>query len=159
MSRGREGAIMSVDHHLVILKKPYLELILSGEKTIELRLTRAPRPACGRVAPGDRLLLKASGGPVCGRATAADVKRYEDLTPDRIAAIRRKYGSRIGGDDAVWESMMDCVSGVLVWLTDVRRIEPIRIHKKDMRAWVLLKEGSDFGLLGRIRENGPMGGR
>jgi hypothetical protein len=55
--------------------------------------------------------------------------------------------------------MMGCVSGVLVWLTDVRRIEPIRIHKKDMRAWVLLKEGSNFGLLGRIRENGPMGGR
>ena len=58
-----------MNYHLVILKKPYLDLILAGEKTIELRLTRAKRPACGRVRPGDRLFLKPSGGPVCGLAT------------------------------------------------------------------------------------------
>jgi hypothetical protein len=137
--------------HLVILKKPYLDLILGGEKTIELRLTRAKRPACGPVSPGNRLLLKASAGPVCGRATVADVNYYSDLTPERIAEIRRRYGEQIGGDDAVWESMMDCRSGFLVWLADVRRIEPIRIYKKDSRAWVLLKEGRDFGLLSQTQ--------
>lgn len=52
-----------MDYHLVILKKPYLDLILAGEKTIELRLNRAKRPAGGRVRPGDRLFLKPSGGP------------------------------------------------------------------------------------------------
>lgn len=150
---------IAMNSHLVILKKPYLELILSGEKTVELRLTRARRPVCGRVSPGDRLALKASAGPVCGRAAVEDVAYYSDLTPERIAGIRRDFGNWIGGDDTIWESMMDCRSGLLVWLTDVRRIQPIRIHKKDMRAWVLLTEGRDFGLLGRIRENGPMGGR
>jgi len=139
-----------MNYHLVILKKPYLELILSGRKTVEMRLTRAQRPACGPVRPGDELLLKASAGPVCGRAAARDVKYCEDLTPERIAEIRRLHGDRIGGDDATWESMMDRRSGFLVWLADVRRIEPIRIHKKDWRAWVLLKEGRDFGLLSRI---------
>jgi len=144
-------------HHLVILKRPYLEAILAGEKTIELRLTRARRPMCGRVSPGDRLLLKTSGGPVCGLATVEAVEHYEDLTPERIVEIRRRYGDRIGGDDAVWESMMDCRSGLLVWLSNVRRIEPIRIEKKDSRAWVLLREGRDFGLLGRIAEDGLTG--
>jgi ASC-1-like (ASCH) protein len=144
---------MSVSCHLVILKKPYLDRILSGEKTIELRLTRAPRPACGRVSTGDRLLLKASAGPVCGQATAEDVEYYQDLTAEGISEIRRRYGDRIGGDEAVWESMMDCKSGVLVWLGDVRRIEPIRIYKKDSRAWVPLQEGRDFGLLDHVREN------
>ncbi len=138
-------------NHLVILKKPYLDLILSGRKTIELRLTRARRPACGQVASGDRLLLKASAGPVCAGATVEDVRYYEDLVPERIAEIRRQYGDRIGGDDAVWASLMDCRSGLLVWLTGVRRIEPIRIEKKDMRAWVLLEEGRDFGLLSQTR--------
>ncbi|MGE5296217.1 MAG: ASCH domain-containing protein [Solirubrobacterales bacterium] len=145
--------------HLVILKKPYLESILSGEKTIELRLTRARRPACGGVATQDQLLLKTSGGPVCGRATVLDVECYEDLTPEGIAGIRRHYGQQIGGDDAVWESMMDCTSGLLIRLTDVRRIEAIRIDKKDCRAWVLLREGKDFGLLGRIREDDLSGAR
>ena len=143
--------------HLVILKRPYLDSILAGEKTIELRLTRARRPRCGRVCPRDQLLLKASGGPVCGRATVKAVEHYESLTPEGIAEIRLRYGNRIGGDDTIWESMMDCRSGFLVWLGDVRPIEPIRIDKKDSRAWVLLKEGRDFGLLGRIRENGLTG--
>jgi hypothetical protein len=147
-----------MNSHLVILKKPYLDLILSGEKTVELRLTRARHPICGRVSPGDRLWLKVSAGPVCGRATVEGVEYYADLTPGRVAGIRRDYGDRIGGDDAVWESMMDCRSGFLVRLTDVRRIEPIRIYKKDMRAWVLLTEGRDFGLLSRTGEIGSMGG-
>jgi hypothetical protein len=46
--------------------------------------------------------------------------------------------------------MRDCRSGFLVWLADVRRIEPIRLDKKDWRAWVLLKEGRDFGLLSHV---------
>ena len=136
-----------MNYHLVILKKPYLDLILSGQKTVELRLTRARRPMCGRVSPQDGLFLKVSGGPVCATAVVADVKYYEDLSPERIADIKRRYNRQIGGGDAVWQSMMDCKSGFLVWLHDVRRIEPIRIDKKDWRAWVVLIEGKDFGLL------------
>ena len=136
-----------MNYHLVILKRPYLDLILSGVKSIELRLTRSERPMGGRVQPGDGLFLKASAGPVCGKATVEKIRHYTDLTPDRIVEIRRQYGDRIGGDDAIWEIMMDRRSGFLAWLADVRRIEPIHIHKKDWRAWVPLKEGKDFGLL------------
>jgi len=141
-----------MNSHLVILKKPYLDLILCGPKSIELRLMRVRWPLCGRVSPRDRLLLKASAGPVCGRATVGDVTHYQDLTPEGIAEIRRCCGDRIGGgDDAVWASMMDCRSGFLVRLGEVRRIEPIRIDKKDGRAWVLLTEGRDFGLLSQTQ--------
>ena len=51
--------------HLVILKKPYLNMILEGKKRIELRLHKTRRPAFGHVFAGDRLFLKASSGPVC----------------------------------------------------------------------------------------------
>jgi ASC-1-like (ASCH) protein len=138
-----------VNYHLVILKKPYLDLILSGRKTVELRLTRARRPTGKRVMPGDRLFLKGSGGPVCATATVAKVEYHENLTPEGIAALRRRYNNLIGGDDAVWRSMMDCRSGFLVWLRGVRRIEPIRIDKKDWRAWVVLTPEKSFGLLDR----------
>ncbi len=136
-----------MNYHLVILKKPYLDLILAGEKTVELRLTRAKRPACGRVLCEDRLFLKQSGGPVCGLAMVRDVEYYEDLTPERIRQIKQQYNSQIRGDDAVWESLMDRQSGFLVWLSDVRRIEPVQINKKDWRAWVVLTWENDFGLL------------
>jgi hypothetical protein len=138
-----------MNSHLVILKKPYLDLILAGEKTIELRLTRAKRPVGGRVRPGDRLFLKPSGGPVCGLATAKDVEYHEDLTPSRIRQIQQQYNDQIRGDDAVWESLMDRQSGFLVWLSDIRRIDPIRIVKRDWRAWVVLTREKDFGLLQR----------
>lgn len=135
--------------HLVILKKAYLELILSGRKTIELRLSRGRSPLIGRVRPGDELFLKISAGPVCARATIAEVKCYETLTPILITQIKQQYNDQILGGDAVWDSMMDRKSGVLVWLRDVRPIEPIRIEKRDWRAWVVLKQGKDFGLLDR----------
>jgi len=138
-----------VNEHLVILKKPYLDLILSGRKTIESRLTRARGEAFGRVRPGDKLFLKVSAGPVYATATVADVRYYEDLTPQRVAEIKQQYSQQIGGDDAVWESKIDCRYGFLVWLRDVRRIAPIRIQKKDWRAWVVLTPGKDFGLLTR----------
>jgi ASC-1-like (ASCH) protein len=132
---------------LVILKKPYLDWILAGEKTVELRLTRAKRPAGGRVLCEDRLFLKQSGGPVCGLATVKDVEYYEDLTPQRIMQIKQRYNDQIRGDDAVWESMMDRKSGFLVWLSGVRRIDPTWIVKQDGRAWVVLTKEKDFGLL------------
>ena len=136
-----------MNYHLVILKKPYLDLILAGEKTIELRLTRAKRPAGRRVLCEDRLFLKQGGGPVCGLATVKNVQYYEGLAPERIRQIQRRYNDQIRGDDAVWESLMDRPSGFLVWLNDVRRIDPIWIAKQDWRAWVPLTREKDFGLL------------
>ena len=133
--------------HLVILKKPYLDRILSGRKTIELRLTKAKHPAFGRVRAGDALFLKLSGGPVCAKATVADVRYYENLTPERIGQIKQRHNDEIGAPDAVWRAKMDCRFAFLVWLTKVRRIEPRRIPKKDWRAWVVLTNGRDFGLL------------
>ena len=139
--------------HLVILKRPYLDLILSGRKTIESRLTRGKTAAYGRVHEGDKLFLKASGGPVCATATVAGVKYYPNLTRQQIVAIKQEYGREIGGSDAVWESMMDRKCGFLVWLGDVRPIEPVLIAKKDWRAWVVLSKEKDFGLLAARTED------
>ena len=138
-----------MNYHVAILKKAYLELILSGRKTIELRLSRGRSPLIGRVQPGDGLFLKVSAGPVCARAIVADVRCYEALTPALIAQIKQQYNDQILGGDAVWEGMMDRKSGLLVWLREVRPIRLIRIEKKDWRAWVVLGKGKDFGLLDR----------
>jgi hypothetical protein len=138
--------------HLVILKQPYLELILTGQKTIELRLAKTRPAMFGRVLPGDRLFLKASGGPVSGVAEASGVEYHANLTPRRIRHLKSQHGHAIGGSDAVWESFMDRKYGFLVWLANVRRIEPIYIEKKDMRAWVMLTPGKDFGLLAVVNQ-------
>ena len=139
-------------YHLVILKKPYLDLILSGQKTVELRLTKTKHPAFGRIGPGDRLFLKVSAGPVCAAATVGDVKCYQNLTPEKISRIKQRFNEEIKGGDAIWQSKKDCQYGFLVWLEDVWPIEPVRIDKKDWRAWVVLTPGRDFGLLAGHRQ-------
>ena len=135
------------NYHLVILKKPYLEAILDGRKRIESRFAKTRRYAFGRVLPGDKLFLKVSSGPVCATATAAAVRNFENLTPKQIVEIKQQYDRYIGGSNEYWQSKMNCRFGFLVWLKDIKPIEPMRINKKDWRAWVVLTEKENFGLL------------
>jgi ASC-1-like (ASCH) protein len=136
-----------VNYHLVILKKPYLGAILDGRKRVESRFSMTRRYAFGRVLPGDILFLKQSSGPVCGIATVDTVKNFENLTPGKMAEIKQQYNHYVQGPDEYWHSKADCKFGFLVWLRNVRTTEPVRIHKKDWRAWVVLTEKEDFGLL------------
>ena len=135
------------NYHLAILKRPYLEAILAGRKRIESRFSRAKRSPFGQVLPGDKLFLKVSSGPVCAVATVAAVKNFQNLTPERIAGLKQQYNHYIRGSDEYWQSKTDCRFGFLVWLEDVRPIEPVRICKKDWRAWVVLTKKRNFGLL------------
>lgn len=135
------------NYHLVILKKPYLDAILAGHKQIESRFTRTKRPAFGRVLAGDKLFLKLSSGPVCATAIVAAVKNFENLTPGHMIEIKQRYNHYIKGSDEYWAGKTNCRFGFLVWLRDVKPIEPVRINKKDWRAWVVLTEKEDFGLL------------
>ncbi len=129
------------------MKKPYLEAILAGRKRIESRFGGTRQFFFGRVQPGDKLFLKESSGPVCAVATVSAVKRFEDLTPTKIVEIREQYNSDIGGSDEYWQRKNDCRFCILVWLKDVRKIEPVRIGKRDWRGWVVLTEEENFGLL------------
>jgi len=142
-----------MNYHLVILKRPYLQAILSGRKWIESRLQRIRPAYFSRVRPGDVLFLKQSSGPVCGLTTVAAVRYYQDLTPGRIDRIRQCYNHAICATEQYWRSRQNCRYGLLIWLKDPRAIEPIRIAKRDLRSWVVLGRQENFGLL----SSGPDG--
>ncbi len=133
--------------HLVILRKEYLEAILEGRKTIESRFTMNRRSYWEKILYGDRLFLKQSSGPVCATAKVTKVRYYENLRPEKIERLKGQYNQHIQGADDYWQSKNDCRYGVLVWLGEVKPIKPVRIAKKDWRAWVVLSERQDFGLL------------
>jgi ASC-1-like (ASCH) protein len=141
-------------YHLVILKKPYLDAILDGRKRVESRFSKSHFYTLVGVMPGDKLFLKLSSGPVCGMATVEAVKNFENLTPEQIIEIKQQYNHLIEGSDEYWQNKAACKFGFLVWLKDVSAIEPVRIHKTDWRAWVVLTEKENFGLLemGIIKE-------
>ena len=133
--------------HLAILKKAYLDAILDGHKIVESRFTRTHRAPFGRISNGDKIFLKQSSGPVCGAASVSAVKQFEDLTPTKVLHIKKRYNHLIRAGDQFWQSKIDSKFGLLVWLKDVKRIEPIQIDKKDWRAWVVLTQQENFGLL------------
>ena len=135
------------NYHLVILKKPYLDAILAGQKRIESRLSKTKPYTFGRVLAGDKLFLKESSGPVCATVKVTAVRNFDNLTPKQITEIKQRYNHDIIGSDEYWRSKSNCRFGFLVWLEDVKSIEPVRINKKDWRAWVVLTEKEDFGLL------------
>jgi ASC-1-like (ASCH) protein len=134
-------------NHLVILKRPYVEAILQGHKTVESRFTMNRRAYWKKILYGDRLFIKQSSGPVCATAEVTKVRYYEGLTTGKIKQIKKKYNHLILGEDDYWQSKRDCRYGVLVWVGKVKTIEPVWIDKRDWRAWVVLSEEEDFGLL------------
>ena len=133
--------------HLVILRQPYLDKILAGRKRIESRFTRSRRAPFGNISVGDRLFLKVSSGPVCARAIVKKVLEFENLSPGKLKQLKARYNSLILGGEDYWAEKRASKYGVLVWLEGVEQIEPIRIEKRDWRAWVVLDKGEDFGLL------------
>ena len=136
--------------HLAILKKPYLDMILSGQKTVESRLTKTRRAPFGHIAKGDKVFFKISSGPVCAVASVHSVRQYKNLTSKKIIQLKNQYNNLILGADSYWKEKKHSRYAVLVWLADVRDTKPIKIDKKDWRAWIVLSEANDYGL-GKIR--------
>ncbi len=135
------------NYHLAILKKPYLDAILEGRKPVESRFTITKRSPFGQIFRGDKVFLKQSSGPVCATASVSAVKSFPNLTPAKVLDIKAQYNHLILGSDEHWKHFAQCNFGLLIWLTDVKSIEPVIIDKKDWRAWVVLNNREHYGLL------------
>jgi len=136
-----------MNYHLVILKKPYLDLILAGRKTVESRFYQTRHKWLSQVGAGDKLFLKASSGPVMATATVAVVKYFDNLAARQIAELQKQYNQHIAGDEQYWRDKANSRFGILCWLKDVKPITPRFIRKADWRAWVVLSERENFGLV------------
>lgn len=127
--------------HVAILKPGYIHAILDGTKTIESRLTKTMQQPHDKIEPGERLFLKASGGPFMATAIAGKVHHFGDMQPKDVQKIRKRYGKQIGGDDTYWDMKRDSRFATLIQLQE---IEPINVGPKYkvayMKAWYVLDE-------------------
>ncbi len=112
-------------NHLVILRPPYLDMILSGAKTVESRLSRRRHPAATRCRPGDVLYLKRTGGDIEGRATVARVDIYADLDSGTLRSLAAEWADRVAATDSDdWYQAIkhDARHALFFTLTAVERI-------------------------------------
>ena len=125
--------------HIVILRQPYFNMVVSGEKTIESRFSMHKVAPYGKVSIGDEILLKETGKDVTATAKVKDVKYYE-LTPEIVEEIRIQYGKQIGTDRFEdWESSLQKRYCSLIWLTNVKQIEPIKVERSNGAGWLIVK--------------------
>ena len=128
-------------YHIAILKKPYLNLVLAGSKTIECRLSRLACPPFGRIKRGERILLKESGGPVRAQARAGTVRFFENLSPPDVEKILRDYNHLILGEPDYWTAKTSSRYATLIPLENVQPLRPYRLVKRwNMRAWIVCEK-------------------
>jgi len=109
--------------HVAILYQRYIKLILNGHKTVESRLTRTARAPFGRIQPGQRIYFKASCGPMMATAVAGAVRAFENLSPDRIDRLRKRWNKRVCGNEDYWQSKQHSRFATFVSLNRVEAIE------------------------------------
>lgn len=129
--------------HVAILKQMYLQMVLSGEKTVESRLRKTRGVPWGEVVAGERLFLKASGGPFMATAVAGPVHDHADLDPRAIMQLGERWDEQVCGGRSYWEGKADARFATLI---ELRGVEPLavgpRYDVQNMRAWYVLEESA-----------------
>lgn len=128
--------------HLAILKKKWLEKILSGEKTIESRWYKQRRTPYQKIAQGDSIYLKETGKPVTAKATVQEALFFDDLTEEKIKEILIKYGKKINMTLEAMPKLLGKNYCTLVVLQNVEKVQPFQINKQGygtQAAWITVE--------------------
>lgn len=125
--------------HIAILRQPFYDMILSGEKTIESRWSKNKIAPYMQVQKGDVVFLKETGKNVTAKANVEKVEFYE-LTPDIAEEIRKKHGKEIGIDKFDdWNKYLQKNFCTLIWLSNVEKVKNIPSPKSHGAGWLVIK--------------------
>jgi ASC-1-like (ASCH) protein len=128
-------------HHVAILQRPYLKLILQGKKTFESRLSRSRLAPFECVGVGDIIHFKQTSGPFVCRAMARRIHSFDQLTPRRIEALKHRFNKRVCGDDAYWLRKARSRFATFIELAHVTPVEQgPSFPKSHGLAWFVLPE-------------------
>ena len=100
--------------HVAVVHRKFAMLILSGQKTAELRLTKNRIAPYGIVKKGDTVFIKVASGPVCCRARVKSVEQHEGLTPGAIRGLRTSLDAIVQGNDEYWNAKRDARYGTVI---------------------------------------------
>lgn len=130
--------------HVAVLKTKYLDMLLSGEKSIECRLTRNRIDPHGRIRRGERVYFKESSGPFRATAVVDEVIERSDMDETGIEAIRAEFGEAIGAPEAFWTSKKTARFAVLIRFRKVERVyRGPKTPALNGRGWIRLPREED----------------
>lgn len=121
--------------HLAIMKKGYIEKILSGEKKIESRFSMNKISPFNNISADDKVYMQETGKKVTAMFEVEKVLFFDNLTEDKIENIRIKYGKDICADKDFWELKYHSKYATLIYIKNARIISPFKINKNDRAAF------------------------
>lgn len=125
--------------HLAVFIEPYLSFIFEGKKTIESRFNIGKHAPFEQAFAGDVLLLKRSGGPICGMCLISDVWFYR-LDPNSWREIEGFAAALCMDKSPFWEQKRKASSfATLMRIEGAVKIPELSIDKIDPRSWVVLR--------------------
>ncbi|MBI2338307.1 hypothetical protein HYU95_03950 [Candidatus Daviesbacteria bacterium] len=126
--------------HLAIFKGSAGEAILSGEKTIESRFSRAKTVPFGVVSSGDLVYIKPSGKEIIGEFRVKKVIFFDGLDLSDLSSLRNLYDKELNVDKDYWEKNKNARYCTLIFIGDCTRFitSPVKIKKSDLRGWVVV---------------------
>lgn len=124
--------------HLAVMREPYLQLLLDGQKTIESRFSVNRVSPFEDVSAGDVLALKQQSGPVVGLCVVEHAAFYE-LDPRTWRLLRAQFARPLcAEDDDFWATRERARYATLMTVVHAHWIDPVRVGKRDRRGWVRL---------------------
>lgn len=139
----KDRGIVENNIHLAIIDQPFLDFIISRKKKIETRFSTANREPFEKVYSGDIVFFKEPSKPIIGYFTVKNVSYYINDN-NNLLEIINKYSNDICSfaDPEFWEKRKYKKYITLIWIDDIKLIEPFEINKKDRRGWVSFKNCS-----------------
>ncbi len=133
--------LVNMAKHLAIFKGDGGELILDGKKTIESRFSKRKTPPFGLISSGDLVYIKPTGKEIIGQFRVQKVFFFEGLEDSDIEDIKKRYEKGLAVDESYWKGKSGSRYGTLIFIGDSARYltSPIKISKKDLRGWVVLR--------------------
>lgn len=135
--------------HLAIMKKGYIEKILSGEKKIESRFSMNRITPYHKISPGDKVYMQEVGKEVTAVFEVEKALFFDGLTEEKVEEIRAHYGKDICADEAFWSLKKHSKYATLLYIKAPRPITPFQIHKSDRSAFKSVKSVRDELVLNR----------
>lgn len=125
--------------HLAVFRKPYLDLILEGRKTVESRFASRRIAPYEVVSAGDVLALKHSSGPVVGACLVGSVEFF-NLDREKLKWIRKRYASKLcANGPSFWAARSGSRYATLIHIAQVVHCPSFECKKNDRRGWVVVR--------------------
>ena len=129
---------LGLNGHLAILHQPYLNKIISYQKTIESRFQKVKTSPFNKVFSKDILFLKQTSGSILSIAQLSKVDFFSFSNVGEVEKIIQKYEKELCFDEQYKLGKLDSKYATLMHIQSVLTVSPISVLKSDRRAWIVL---------------------